>query len=228
MKLRKSIMFILFITIFFMSAKVYAYCDSKAISQYKKEAYKVEFDYNFDDSFNTSLEYYMNVTATNLNKNLMIKDSSGATFLYDESSKEKFSNLGTYDNGAKVVFTVYTSVDTPCPNTSLYKKTYQLPHYNIYSKHVACKGNEEFELCDRWYPKEIENEKNFVEAVHAYEKEKADKPVKDEKVNFADQVLNFLKNYYILLVITIVIAIVVVVIRKLNKDKKKIKIKLED
>lgn len=226
MKRLKLILFLGVAVFLTTTIDVKAYCDNKELSALKREVYKVEYDYSFEESFEGHIYFPMMISLINLSDNFYVVDSGEQTFHFEPEQVETIT--GPYDNGGRVVFTFYASIKTPCPGTKLYTKTYQLPYYNVYSDTVACESYPELEVCKRFFKNDY-SEAEFEAIIDQYEKDLASGKVKaPKKLSFGEELIILLKKYFYIPLALIVIAIVSIVIVIRNKNKSKIKINLED
>jgi hypothetical protein len=62
----------------------------------------------------------------------------------------------------------YASSASPCNGNLILTKTVYLPPYNYYSDDPLCKGHEEYELCKKHSPIEIDSYEEFVSRMQQY------------------------------------------------------------
>ncbi len=132
------------------------------------------------------------------------------------------------DDGVDGIITI-TGVESGIKKIGIYYQQYALvktisvniPKYNYYSERIECEGisGEELDVCGKWYEYEL-NESTFLYKVNKY-KESQDKLEEEKEKNkfsiFFNNIVDFLLDYYIYIIIVIVsIALITlfIVIRK--------------
>ena len=132
------------------------------------------------------------------------------------------------DDGVDGIITI-TGVESGIKKIGIYYQQYALvktisvniPKYNYYSERIECEGisGEELDVCGKWYEYEL-NESTFLYKVNKY-KESQEKLEEEKEKNkfsiFFNNIVDFLLDYYIYIIIVIVsIALITlfIVIRK--------------
>lgn len=182
-------------------------CDREHISQLKELAEHVEIDYEYvvdndedgDGEFITNV-YYVEVNL--LSEELYLNDRKNTYYFTDSEN----SKLKLYYNSGTVDFDIYSNT---CQDFILRTITINLPKFNIFSYRPECEQLKEYDLnvCNPWYQGDL-GEHSFSRAISKY----LNKPVITEESDFIDNIIEFLSNYliYILLIIILMIAIVMV------------------
>lgn len=205
---------------------VNAACKTSEKNALKKEAYKLEFDYDVEDgTINPYRFYNFTLKALNTSKNLYITNDSGENFFWREENESAAAPMGLYLNGSKIKLNVYSSSATKCPDTLLYTKTIQFPYYNDYSQREECKGLETYELCQRWFDNSsIDTEEKFLQALEDYKAGKLKNSTKEsDKKDF--NLIKLLDDNKIIVITVLAVVTVLLTAIKINKSKKSLKVK---
>ena len=97
-----------------------------------------------------------------------------------------------------------------------------IPVYNYYSERMECQGisGDELDVCDPWYKYEL-NESTFLSKINKYnenqEKINSEKKNENKVVSFFNEVIEFLMDYFIYIIVGIILIVsitVFVIIRK--------------
>jgi len=209
---------------FIITPKVNAgYCDKDNIAKMKEEAEGIKVIYRLDN------EYYNDVgelqkgiyklEVTGLTENLYAKiEDKDTYFTYGAIQDGKATKTG-FEAG-KVNFKIYYR---KC-NTLLKEVTFELPVYNIYSERQECLdlGENDLDVCSSNYQYEID-EDTFLKKINEYKKNieeinanPEEKPTFDKTI---DAIVNFLKKYYIYIIITILLVIMATIYLLIRKRK---------
>lgn len=225
MKKNKSLCLLFVFTFFLGLLTVNAQCSTSEKNALKKEAYKIELDYKIDDVVDIYRYYHISVEAVNMNANMYLTNAYDENFFWKEENLiNQAIPLGLYENGEKVVFRIYSSSKTACPDTLLHTKTINLPYYNDYALREECKGLEDFALCQRWYDnRKIDTEEKFLAAIEEFKAGKI-APTPVETKEESKTLIDYLKDNII--VISVLVAVLIIaLVYKFRKKEKKIKIK---
>ena len=123
-----------------------------------------------------------------------------------------------YQSGEAVRYDFYAK---DCPSQVLTTIRLNLPSYNSYYKDEACKGIENYSLCQKWSSHNLSYEK-FLERVTAYkdslivDPEPEPEPVVNE-LSITQIIINFLLDYYIIILIVLISGLVGIYLLS-NKD----------
>jgi len=146
---------------------------------------------------------YLNVLIEGLNNNYYIKttttnidgeDVKFQEFIYGSSTnKQTFLWINT-KSVSDVIFDIYGSNTTSCPNYKLTSVKLTLPMFNTYSKDDKCKGNQDKYVCKEFVTKAITQEEfdrafqNKITIDVEEEKEEKVKKLEESKIE------KFIKN----------------------------------
>ena len=126
--------------------------------------------------------------------------------------------LNGVESGIKKIY-IYT-VEVP---TYLRTITVNIPKYNYYSEREECNGisKEELDVCDKWYKYEL-NETTFLKKINEYKKtqeENKDNNNQSKIQIIFNNIVNFLKSYFIYIIIFIVIVCSITIYITIRKKK---------
>jgi hypothetical protein len=199
-----------------------ATCNTAELNKLKVSAISSEVSYNYID--NNKFE----IIFDNLNSDFYIEDmKSGVKVAYSKDVTTKI--LKNFIGGRAYSFNFFGATKSKCPHVLLRVQYLTLPKFNPYSLREECKGVEEFELCNKWYPGTF-TEKEFTERVAAYkiEKEKEednpddnDNPPQEEvKKTLWDNIMDYLNQEYVLALVGVaVLGIILIIILKIFKRR---------
>ena len=167
-------------------------------------------------------------TVTNLPSNMEIR-FNGKSYVGVEG-KNAIQINGIYDDNAEYSFEIYTKKMATCGDAYLITKKVKIPKYNVYSESDQCIEYEEFELCNKWYDGEIKDYLDFVEKFEQYKKEiqNQTEEYKDERT-FFQKILDWCSDNIeitVSIIVVVIIAISIPIIIKINKIRKRVKVKL--
>lgn len=184
----------LFITLFYFmlltSAKADG-CTYDIQAMMMQDASKIGIHYEETGTYlNVIIEglngsYYIKTTTTNLDG----EDVRFQETIYGSSTTNKQTILWTNTKSiSEVIFDVYGSNTTACPNYKLTSIRLTLPMYNTYSKDDKCKGNQDKYVCKEFVTNTITREEfdrafqNKITIDVEDEKESTVKKEKESKV----------------------------------------------
>lgn len=151
-----------------------------------------------------------NVTLTNLTNEISIRDLTNKK---DYVQNGELSING-YSYGKTYKFRVYANTNN-C-NGAIDMIYVTLPSYNPYYNDNACSDIKEYKLCQKWTTMNL-NYDEFINKINKYkESKKSTKPItkKDDRGLF-DIIIDFVINYYyIVLGIIVIIGTIIIIIRK--------------
>lgn len=193
------------------------YIDAKCLysdlAELKKTASNVNESYEYKIIDNKA---YFDVTLTNLTDDIYFVDTTNNK-VYKNNNSE--ITLKDYNSGQTIVYNFYSS-NLDCQDTVLYTIRIVLPQYNIFYNDPVCDGAKEYSLCQRWYGNNL-SYNTFLDKVNQYKENKKENDnnleIEPEEVgnnNLLHYVINFLTNYYyVILIIFCGIFIIVSYIR---------------
>lgn len=205
----KLIFAILLLLLFPTSSK--AYCTSADKVRLRKLASNINtsYDYVEDDNGVT-----FNVTITNLNKDIYIKQKDTDNVYYYNDNSEIV--LNGFNPGFKLAFEIYPS-DAECGTAYLTRKYVSLPNYNKYYKSDLCKGKT-FSICSKWANINM-TEEEFAKKLKILEKEAEQKEEESKEPDtWFDIIASFIFDYYIFIAlgITVIVVLIRYIINKRN------------
>lgn len=220
--MKKILYAIIFIACFtFRINNIYADELEKILEPYKKEAEKVTARYQLDENYTDENGNKKNgmfiIEINNLTENLKVKIDDGDFIRYDKTDNGKLI-LNGVESGIKKIY-IY-SVKAP---TFLRTITVNIPKYNYYSEREECNGisKEELDVCDKWYKYEL-NETTFLKKINEYKKtqeENKDNNNQSKIQIIFNNIVNFLKSYFIYIIIFIVIVCSITIYITIRKKK---------
>ena len=200
---------------------IYADELEKILEPYKKEAEKVTARYQLDENYTDENGNKKNgifiIEISNLTEDLKVKIDDGDFIRYDKTDNGTLI-LNGIESGIKKIY-IY-SVKVP---TYLRTITVNIPKYNYYSEREECNGisKEELDVCDKWYKYEL-NETTFLKKINEYKKaqeENKDNNNQSKIQIIFNNIVNFLKSYFIYIIIFIVIVCGITIYITIRKKK---------
>lgn len=220
--MKKILYVIIFIMCFtFKINDIYADELEKILEPYKKEAEKVTARYQLDENYTDENGNKKNgifiIEISNLTEDLKVKIDDGDFIRYDKTDNGTLI-LNGIESGIKKIY-IY-SVKVP---TYLRTITVNIPKYNYYSEREECNGisKEELDVCDKWYKYEL-NETTFLKKINEYKKaqeENKDNNNQSKIQIIFNNIVNFLKSYFIYIIIFIVIVCSITIYITIRKKK---------
>ncbi len=220
--MKKILYAIIFIMCFtFKINDIYADELEKILEPYKKEAEKVTARYQLDENYTDENDNKKNgifiIEISNLTEDLKVKIDDGDFIRYDKTDNGTLI-LNGIESGIKKIY-IY-SVKVP---TYLRTITVNIPKYNYYSEREECNGisKEELDVCDKWYKYEL-NETTFLKKINEYKKtqeENKDNNNQSKIQIIFNNIVNFLKSYFIYIIIFIVIVCGITIYITIRKKK---------
>lgn len=212
MKIRHLI--VIFIVLFF-PINCFAKCEIEHLNEAKKFASNVNFSY---------YAYFENNEAK---FNIVVNNLFEPVVLINDLTEERYDF--TEENNGEIIFTGLKSGDYKyrihsdyfdCVGNKLLEKTIKLPYYNQYYLNDACKGKENYYLCQKWIDKPVSYDE-FIEKVNSYEVNKNETIIeqKEEMKTFLEILLSIYTNYYWAILGGIIIFAVSLIIILNKKDQ---------
>lgn len=210
---KKFLFIIVFLMLILSINKVSAACDNSKIARLRKIAGNINLSYSYIVNNNIA---DFTVTVNNLFTGMYMIDSKTGLTYYGNDSGEVIIPGYRFINSGK--YTIYSS---EC-NIKLNTKYYKMPVYNIYYGDKACKGMENYYLCQRWQEVNLSHDEFLlkIDERKAYLEELEKQNQKIEE-NWFDKIINFIRNYgyYIMLGIIVIGVPILSVVKKNDKYK---------
>ncbi len=216
----KKIIFCIFMLIFGLST-VYCDCTSSDIEKYKQEADSINISYKVDkdatDAFDAPMYDAYIVTIKNLYENYYIEDTESGTrigkdYLYEgETADNNTYVTENLTSGIKKIKVYHNECNALIKTIEL-----KLPVYNVYNEDPLCDNvdKKKVKYCSKWLEKPITYEE-FYDEVSKYKEDNATK-------DFMGNVLNFLKNNYLTVIVAISIFVIIIVLTSILKKKRRV------
>lgn len=212
----KKIQYILFITTLFLFGNIAVnagICDDDYLESYKQHANNLKITYELDEEYVDSNGVHQNgiykISVTGLEKytSIRIKELDKKV----SYSKENQGNvtLTGIESGIKKVSIYFDNCDI-----LLRLVTLNIPIYNKYADREECKGITDLDVCDETYEYEL-NESTFQYKLKKYNEKKQEELEEEEKNKESkvsivfNNIVEFLKDYYLYIVISIVVIVAV-------------------
>ena len=221
MKLNYIIIFVIsmfsFLNITFAEC---SYSENVNLSNYASNI-KAGYDYTQNgETLNFTIELFnlipsLRVQATN---------SSDKNILYFNNIEGNTSyNFNISDKIVNHTFKVYASTST-CNEVLLRTFILTTPKFNKYSLRPECKNNLDFDLCQKFNPKNINDEIFLRELNNEEINNETTEPLENEDIDNTFNLINFIKSNKVLVIITgsgiVGISIGIFILIKIRKDKK--------
>ena len=193
--MKKSILFILFLLIILTSSEnIYAangLCTKSAMTKIKSKTSDItaSWDLNFDENH----QAYFTAKLENVDKDLIL--------IFNESNylpKDGVINIREYLIGGEIYeFKIYGGYDTDCVEEYVTTKKLKIPKYNIYSERKECIEYPSWELCDKFYEGDL-NDEIFYNKLNEYIK-------KNKEVEKKEEISKTRNKYIIIIAIALVV-----------------------
>lgn len=170
--MRTSVNYLMFllICIFMSPLIVNADCDYQRISDLKKIASNVQFNYSYDlnsvqrqtlNGINTVNEPSFSVDISNITGDIYVIDNIDNVFNSDTTL--------SYDSINRIEYDIY-SRDVNCPDKLLSTKYITIPRFNDYSLSNECKQYPNFKYCSLWQDSDAIYSDDFDSELALYKK----------------------------------------------------------
>lgn len=198
---------------FLLPGKIYALCDNSELAGLKELASNINVSYkykiqNSDATFDISLD--------NVFSKMFLQDKNGNRYysnLTDNNNQIVFYN---YPDDTSYSFDIYAN-GGECNGRYLHTVYANTPKYNPFYTFSICDNAKEYKLCQRWTKHSLSSSE-FKKNVENYIAER-DKIVEIEKDETAiSYILDFVRNYYMYIIVGIVLIIVIVKFIRYKKD----------
>ena len=203
--IKKTIIILLIL----IPVKIKADCSNKELSRYKILSSYVETYYKFDE--NTKK---MNITVYNLSDELEAQNINDSK-TYTSKDKKGEIKINNIEPGQTLKIGIYPKDE--CSDYRLRTIYINLPYYNKYYNEKICKNNNN-SLCSKWANTEVYTREQFVKKVEI-PKQEAPTKIEPEEETKNHSILEFLLNYYIVILLAIIV-IGIFLIYKLDKKNK--------
>lgn len=194
--------------------------NQELLKKYIEQAENVKVKYILDEEYTDTNGNQVNgmfkLEITGLTDDLKIRVLGTEEYYYTSDAIDGIITITGVESGIKKIGVYYRKYVTLVKTISV-----NIPKYNYYSERIECEGisGEELDVCGKWYEYEL-NESTFLYKVNKY-KESQEKLEEEKEKNkfsiFFNNIVNFLLDYYIYIIIVIVsIALITlfIVIRK--------------
>lgn len=181
-----------------------------------------EIIYSNEKYIDSGVVYYK-LSVRNISANLSMKDLD-SNIIYNNDFSLNRIVPGTIRN-----FQIFANSKTPCEGYNVYTKIVSIPYFNKYSLDPLCEGYEDYVLCKEdskinlTYEQFEDAINEYIESVNRPEPEEIIDDNKIEKKNFFKDVLKFLYNNYVTILVSIIIVgticIVIILLVKRRKYK---------
>lgn len=244
MNKKRLIIVVTLIFILLPIKKVFAFCPDDSLSELKKLASNINYDYSYTEINNTAI---FQVRFTNVHPKLYIYDDINKKEYYGDANGEvkignlssgkqykfiiKSSDNATSSNKQEVTIIVdgkdttviYDSGDNhaECQNIDISTKYVNLPYYNRYHKDPLCKGMEQYDICSKWN-KNTMSYSDFQEEIQKLKSEKSNDDIKKEKKEkkiLIEIIFDFVRQNLALMICAILLlGVISIWIYKKNKE----------
>ncbi len=186
-------------------------CDYSDIARYQALASNINFNYDYVEGDNITF----NIIVTNLSDDLYIYDRTTGNTFSSRTVGSSETILYGYNPGNDYGFDIIP-YDEACYEEIMLTKYVNIPYYNPYYNDQVCNGYENYKLCSKWIKMDLSYD-DFVNKVNEYKKKSSKPNVKEDDIDYTNDVLNkiivgFLDNYVIILISIIIICGVGIVI----------------
>lgn len=194
--------------------------NQELLKKYIEQAENVKVKYILDEEYTDTNGNQVNgmfkLEITGLTDDLKIRVLGTEEYYYTSDAIDGIITITGVESGIKKIGVYYRKYVTLVKTISV-----NIPKYNYYSERIECEGisGEELDVCGKWYEYEL-NESTFLYKVNKY-KESQEKLEEEKEKNkfsiFFNNIVDFLLDYYIYIIIVIVsIALITlfIVIRK--------------
>lgn len=200
--------------IFFFSCNIiYAECDDKTISNLKLQANNIEinYKYNYDlynEDFDLEIVNIFDIYVTGLTNEMYLYvefDGQGVNYYYDDLI-DGILKINTINGGSTLKLIVYS---TEC-NQKIKTINYTLPYYNLYSDDELCKQYADASVCSEFLDYDI-TYKDFKNKIDEYINKINGNTNSNDNNNLFSKLIDFIKNYYIYILISVGIVVCMVI-----------------
>lgn len=219
--MKKSILLLLFVFLFIPSVNA-GYdvtnpnCTDDVKLALRGAALKVSFITN---KYTDNSTVYYSIDIASLPNDINVQDNDTKLIYNNQNLKILKITPGT----TKSLLLIANS-NSVCNGYSIYTNLVPIPYYNKYKDDPLCVGNEEYFLCQEDTSLQVSYDE-FKTLINEYIKEKNTKPTGNntvtptpEKTSVVDEIMNFIANYYIYMLITIIVlgttGIVIIEVRR--------------
>lgn len=181
--------------------------NQELLKKYIEQAENVKVKYILDEEYTDTNGNQVNgmfkLEITGLTDDLKIRVLGTEEYYYTSDAIDGIITITGVESGIKKIGVYYRKYVTLVKTISV-----NIPKYNYYSERIECEGisGEELDVCGKWYEYEL-NESTFIYKVNKYKEsqEKLEEEKEQNKVSiFFNNIVNFLLDYYIYIIIVIV------------------------
>lgn len=209
-----SKIFVFCVLSFLLPGKIYALCDNSELAGLKELASNINVSYkykiqNSDATFDISFD--------NVFSKMYLQDKNGNKYYSNVIEKNNQIVFYNYPDNKNYSFDVYVN-GGECNGQYLHTIYATTPKYNPFYTFSVCDDAKEYKLCQRWTKHSLTSSE-FKKNVQNYIAER-DKITEIEKKDETaiSYILDFVRNYYMYIIIGIVLIIVVIKFIRYKKD----------
>ena len=227
--MKKIFLFIILLLIICFNNSVNAECNYEYQAKLNDLAGLVTSEYQLYEKIE---EYY----DEGFGENVKISSWYGKIYIYNVTDELyiEVKNLGKFystDDDTIIIDTGITddikeyqinimAVDGTCDNNPIRTIYENIPRFNAYSTYPQCLENPDYYYCNKFVFLDKITQNEFLSGINNYAKREDN--VKDEDISWINNILNFLKNYYVFIIIAIILILGLTVFlwKKKLKNKK--------
>lgn len=206
--MKKIMIFFLLMTPIIVKAQ----CSNQEITRYKTLAGNITSSYEYNTSNNT-----FTAIIDNVHSDLYLKDTTNNRDYRTTNSGINEIQIPNLQPGKTVTIRVNPS-NGECSVNTIITLYLSIPHYNKYYTDPIC-NNSDNHLCSKWANTESLSHEQFVETVKTTTNEKIEEEKEREEEKKQYSFLEFLADYYIIILLAIII-LGSISIYKLDKKNK--------
>lgn len=216
--MKKYIYIVFTITIFMFSiSKTNAAYDKereKYLDQIE-EANEVKFNYYLNEEYydetSNKVEGIFKLEISNIKPYMEIRIYELDINITQEDIQEEKITLDNITSGIKKI-----GIYNKQYNYLLKTVRLNIPKYNYYSLKEECKDKKDLDVCDKWYPYEL-NDSTFYYKIKKYQEKEP--IIEENKTNIFDTFINFTSKYYIYIILFILLIVVLSILIIMRKKR---------
>jgi len=215
--MRKKILFFIVLLFLININTIKAKCNYSTVSRAKSLVSNINISYSYHMN---DFQPYFDVTISNITPDMYFVDTqTDKTYTYNDTRNGEIT-INNYD-GTSGAYKFY-SASGDCYGTSLGRKYYKFPVYNIYYNSAMCSDIPEYSLCKKWVDFNYSYDE-FSTAIDKYKISLVEKDEPEENVTYNpdifSNIVKFYMNYYYYILIAVIIICGIVIIVKKKKEK---------
>lgn len=211
MKIKHMLVFVLFLFLA-VPNKISALCNTQQQATLQKIASNITYSYEYIESSDS-----FNITLTNLDNRVYIKDDSTNKIYRNISNKE--ITIGGYRVGSVITFSIYDP--SYCTPSSLRIIYVNLPAKNKYFNTDICKDLNDFYYCNKWTQNNL-SKKEMQDKIDEYKglnNTDDDEKILEARNYFLEKIIEIYINYYYIILPTIIILCIFGMYKSYKKNK---------